>query len=33
MIDTEGNLFGYIQGTLTADMMDSIVKQTMEAKK
>lgn len=30
MIDKDGNLFGYVTGTLTADMMESIVKQTME---
>lgn len=29
MIDTDGNIFGYVSGALTADMMESIVKQTM----
>ena len=29
MIDTEGNVFGYVTGQLTADMMESIVTQTM----
>ena len=32
MVDTEGNLFGYVQGALTSSMMESIVKQTMEGK-
>ena len=30
MIDKDGNVFGYIVQSLTADMMESIVKQTME---
>ena len=29
MIDKDGNLFGYVTGGLTADMMESIVQQTM----
>lgn len=29
MIDKEGNIFGYVSGMLTPDMMDSIVDQTM----
>lgn len=33
MIDKDGNVFGYVSGTLTADMMESIVKQTMEGKR
>ena len=28
MIDTEGNVFGYITGSLTRDIMDSIIEQT-----
>lgn len=31
MIDKDGMIYGYVSGTLTADMMESIVKQTMEA--
>ena len=30
MIDREGNVFGYVSGMLTKDMMESIIKQTME---
>ena len=30
MIDRDGNVYGYAAGTLTADMMESIVRQTME---
>lgn len=33
MIDKEGNVFGYAESALTADMMESIVKQTMEGKR
>lgn len=33
MIDKEGNVFGYVSGQLSADMMQSIVKQTMEGKR
>lgn len=29
MIDREGNIFGYVSGMLTKDMMDSIIQQTM----
>ena len=29
MIDKEGNVFGYVPGALTADMMESIVQQTI----
>lgn len=29
MIDREGNLFGYVSGTLSADMMENIVRQTL----
>ena len=29
MIDKDGNIFGYISGMLTSEMMDSIVDQTM----
>lgn len=31
MIDKDGNVYGYVSGTLTEEMIDSIVKQTMEA--
>lgn len=30
MIDTEGNVFGYVESALTGEIMESIVKQTME---
>ena len=29
MIDRDGNVFGYVTGTLTADIMDDIVEQTL----
>ena len=29
MIDRDGNVFGYISGSLTEDMMHSIIEQTM----
>ena len=29
MIDKDGNVFGYVSGMLTADVMDSIVEQTI----
>ena len=29
MIDADGNVFGYVSGMLTADMMESIVEQTL----
>lgn len=32
MIDREGNVFGYISGQLSEDMMRSIIKQTMDGK-
>lgn len=32
MIDRDGNVFGYISGQLSEDMMRSIIKQTMEEK-
>ncbi len=31
MINTEGNIYGYVTGTLTAPMIESIVTQTMES--
>ena len=31
MIDANGNVYGYVSGMLTADMMESIVQQTMES--
>ena len=33
MIDTEGNVFGYVMSSLTADMMESIVQQTMSGQR
>ncbi|WP_080802242.1 redoxin domain-containing protein [Arabiibacter massiliensis] len=33
MIDKDGNVFGYVAGTLTADVMDSIVEQTMSGER
>lgn len=33
MIDADGNVFGYVTSSLSADMMESIVHQTMEGKK
>lgn len=33
MIDRDGNIFGYISGQLTMDMMESIISQTMEGKR
>ena len=32
MIDREGNVFGYVSGMLTKDMMENIIQQTMEGK-
>ena len=29
MIDTEGNVFGYVQGAVSREIMDDIVEQTM----
>ena len=31
MIDRQGNVYGYISGMLTADIMENIVRQTLEA--
>lgn len=33
MIDKDGNVFGYVTGTLSYDVMESIVKQTMTGKR
>lgn len=33
MIDKEGNVFGYVNGAMTREIMDSIIKQTMEMKR
>jgi len=33
MIDRDGNVFGYISGQLTMEMMESIIRQTMEGKR
>jgi len=33
MIDREGNVFGYVQGALSYDMMESIVQQTLTGKR
>lgn len=33
MIDRDGNVFGYISGQLTMDMMESIIRQTMEGER
>ncbi len=33
MIDKDGNVFGYAQGALSGEMMESIVQQTMEGKR
>lgn len=33
MIDREGNVFGYVTGMLSEDVMQSIIKQTMEGKR
>ena len=30
MIDREGNIFGYVNGMLTKDMMENIIQQTIE---
>ncbi len=32
MIDKEGNVYGYVEGALTGEIMENIVKQTMEGK-
>ena len=31
MIDAEGNVYGYVQGAITGDIMESIVQQTMDS--
>lgn len=31
MIDTQGNVYGYVSGQITKDIMDSIIKQTMNS--
>ena len=31
MIDVNGNVYGYVSGALTGDMMESIVLQTIES--
>lgn len=33
MIDKDGNVFGYVEGALTGEVMESIVQQTMEGKR
>lgn len=33
MIDREGNVFGYVSGMLSEDVMRSIIKQTMDGKR
>ena len=33
MIDRDGNIFGYISGQLTEDMMRDIIRQTMEGRR
>lgn len=33
MIDKDGNLFGYVEGAISYDTMESIVKQTMDGKR
>ena len=33
MIDKEGNVFGYVSGQLSEDMMKSIIRQTIEGKR
>ena len=33
MIDRDGNVFGYVSGSLSGDMMKSIVEQTMTGKR
>ena len=33
MIDREGNVFGYVESTLTRDIMDSIVQQTLDGRR
>ena len=31
MIDADGNVYGYVQGAITGDIMESIVQQTMDS--
>lgn len=33
MIDKDGNVFGYVRGGVTRDIMDSIVQQTLSGKR
>ena len=33
MIDREGNVFGYVESTLTRDIMDSIVQKTLDGRR
>lgn len=33
MIDSAGNVFGYVEGAITGDIMESIVQQTMEGRR
>ena len=33
MIDKNGNVFGYLEGAMTSEMMESIVQQTMAGKR
>lgn len=33
MVDKDGNVFGYVQGALTGEIMESIVQQTMDGKR
>ena len=31
MIDTGGNVYGYVPGAMTGDIMESVVRQTMDS--
>ena len=31
MIDANGNVYGYVPGAMTGDIMESVVKQTMDS--
>ncbi len=33
MIDADGNLFGFVRGAISREIMDNIIKQTMEGKR
>ena len=33
MIDREGNIFGYVPGSMTKDIMDDVIRQTLEGGK